>query len=410
MKTFLKKIIFITLFFSYPLLSGNENAVNTQSNHLISLSEGIKSPLRLCTGSDNSIFVTDYVKKVVCRYDSSGNLTGTVKLNFPPLCIASYHGEKLYVGDAGSGRIFIFNLDGTLIKSFGLFEQPADAVFDDNDLLYVTDTKNNCVSVYSADGIFQKSFGNNILNFPTGITFDRENQRILVAEHGGITPPDSSAHTASIHIFNKNGEWLGRFGGYGSKEGEFTRIQGLTVDRLGRIYAVDSYQGMVTVLDESGNFIERIGEYGYSEGQLRLPMDLILDSRGRLWITSLNSGRIEIFKVNDIPTEAGGEAGSSIPLHTELLQNYPNPFNPGTQIPFIIGRNENVSIRIYNLTGQIIRTINLGNLRAGRYTAKGRSYYWDGMNASGKQVASGFYFYELRTDSYTKIRRMLLLK
>jgi len=398
--------LFIILFFSYLPAKSNLSSVD----HTRSITEGIKGPLRLTVGSNNIYFVTDYVKNCVSRFDSSGNLKGEIKLDFSPLCIASYNENKIYVGGAHNGKMTIFDANGMIIKSFGNFEQPSDAVFDDNKLLYVADSKKNLISVYNSEGVFQKSFGDNILYFPTGIAIDQKNQRILVAEHGGITPPDSSGPVAAIHLFNKNGDWLGRFGAYGNGDGQFTHIQGLIVDQLGRIFVVDSFQGSITVLDENGNFLERIGEFGSSPGQLRLPTDVLIDSNNRLWVTSLNNGRIEIFDIGGLPTGIADEPVSTVPLQNQLLQNYPNPFNPGTRIPFMIAENEDVTISIYNLAGQKIRSIHLGTINGGKYLSDGKAVYWDGKNSAGNTVASGFYFYELRSDSFCKVRRMLLLK
>jgi sugar lactone lactonase YvrE len=410
MKKLSQNIIFIILSFVVPLFCGSQDTESVKSNYVNSITDGIKSPLRLTAASDNSFFVTDYVKRCICRYDSSGKLLAQIKPGFSPLSIASFNADRIYVGSAKNGRITIFDMDGTVIKSFGDFQQPSDAVFDDDNFLYIADSKKGAVSVYSTEGIHQRTFGADILFYPTGITFDQKNQRILVAEHGGITPPDSSGPVATIHIFSKNGEWLGHFGSYGNKEGQFTRIQGLAVDQTGRIYVVDSFQGSITVLDENGNFLERIGEFGSAPGQLRLPTDVLIDSNNRLWITSLNNGSIEVFNLDGFPTGIAGEPVSTVPLQNQLLQNYPNPFNPGTRIPFIIAGNEDVTINIYNLSGQRIRSIDLGVINSGKYTSEGKAVYWDGKNSAGKTVASGFYFYELRSESFSKVRRMLLLK
>ncbi len=393
-----------------PWIARGQSKIPKKTVYYKNITNGIKGPLRIMAASENAIYVTDFTKKSICRYDSSGHLSTEIKLPFSPLCIASYNETKLYVGDAQSGRINIIDSSGTVLKTFGALKQPSDAVFDDTHLLYVVDSKKGHIAVYNQDGVFQRSFGEDVLNFPTGIAFDRQNQRILVAEHGGITPPDSSGPTAKIHLFGKNGQWITCFGDYGNKAGRFTRIQGMTVDPFGRIFAVDSYQGVVTVLDEQGEFLGKIGEYGAAPGQLRLPMDVLLDAHNRLWVTALNNGSIDIFDINTLPTAIGNDPEPLLPLQSRLLQNFPNPFNPGTQIPFTIGNDETVTIHIYNLTGQKVRTVHLGFLNRGEYLTKGKSYYWNGKNDAGKNVASGFYLYELRTDSFSKVRRMLLLK
>ena len=99
-----------------------------------------------------------------------------------------------------------------------------------------------------------------------------------------------------------------------------------------------------------------------------------------------------------------------VPTETALLPNYPNPFNPETWIPFRLAKDADVSLRIYNTAGSLVRTIELGHHHAAVYETKGKAAYWDGRNNFGEQVASGVYFYSLSTDDYSETRKMLILK
>ena len=98
------------------------------------------------------------------------------------------------------------------------------------------------------------------------------------------------------------------------------------------------------------------------------------------------------------------------PEKTQLLANFPNPFNPETWIPYELATDTNVKITIYNTQGVVIRTLELGHQSAGYYTDRERAAYWDGRNASGEQVASGIYFYQLETDDMSTLRKMVILK
>ena len=93
-----------------------------------------------------------------------------------------------------------------------------------------------------------------------------------------------------------------------------------------------------------------------------------------------------------------------------LLQNYPNPFNPETWIPFTLKEKAQVVIRIYNLTGQLIKTLDLGEKEPGEYLSKDRAAYWNGHNDSGEEVASGIYFYQLRAGDKVLTKKMVVLK
>jgi hypothetical protein len=99
-----------------------------------------------------------------------------------------------------------------------------------------------------------------------------------------------------------------------------------------------------------------------------------------------------------------------LPEHTALLPNYPNPFNPETWIPFQLAQDAQVTISIYNTTGEIVRNIFLGNKPAGVYVNQDKAAYWNGRNQSGEKVSSGIYFYHMHAGNYRATRRMLILK
>jgi steroid delta-isomerase-like uncharacterized protein len=99
-----------------------------------------------------------------------------------------------------------------------------------------------------------------------------------------------------------------------------------------------------------------------------------------------------------------------IPLKSLLLQNYPNPFNPETWIPYQIRESASVVIRIHNTTGQLVRTLDLGQRSAGFYLGRTKAAYWDGLNSTGEKAASGIYFYQLRVGDFSSTRRMLIVK
>ena len=99
-----------------------------------------------------------------------------------------------------------------------------------------------------------------------------------------------------------------------------------------------------------------------------------------------------------------------IPKETALLPNYPNPFNPETWIPYHLAKDADVTLTIYDMTGQVVRQFALGHQAAGRYQSRSRAVYWDGQNEFGEQVASGVYFYHLSAGDYSATRKMLILK
>ena len=98
------------------------------------------------------------------------------------------------------------------------------------------------------------------------------------------------------------------------------------------------------------------------------------------------------------------------PVKYQVFQNFPNPFNPETWIPFQMPESADVTVKIYNVFGQTIRTIDLGQKGIGRYLSKDESIHWDGRNQNGELVPSGVYFYQFRAGKFMEMKKMLLVK
>jgi flagellar hook assembly protein FlgD len=95
---------------------------------------------------------------------------------------------------------------------------------------------------------------------------------------------------------------------------------------------------------------------------------------------------------------------------TALGQNYPNPFNPETWIPYQLAKPGEIVVKIYDASGRLVRTIELGYKKAGLYSDKSQAVYWDGRNQQGEAIASGIYFYQLKAGSFVSTRKMVMVK
>ena len=102
--------------------------------------------------------------------------------------------------------------------------------------------------------------------------------------------------------------------------------------------------------------------------------------------------------------------GDVQPQDTLLAQNFPNPFNPETWIPYQLSESTEVKISIYDISGRLVRSLDLGWQATGSYMTPSSAAYWDGRNAVGERVASGIYFYTLQTSDFAATRRMVILK
>lgn len=94
-----------------------------------------------------------------------------------------------------------------------------------------------------------------------------------------------------------------------------------------------------------------------------------------------------------------------IPDAVSLFQNYPNPFNPITTINYSVPKDTKVELKIYNIKGQLIKTLVNEIKPFGKY-----SVVWDGTDQSNHSVPSGVYLYRLKTKNDSKIRKMILLR
>jgi|GEM_PF-2163652 len=100
-----------------------------------------------------------------------------------------------------------------------------------------------------------------------------------------------------------------------------------------------------------------------------------------------------------------GDSEEPLPFAFALNQNYPNPFNPTTIVSFEIPSTQHVTLDIFNILGQKVKTLVDEDMSAGRY-----SLIWDGKNNAGRYISSGIYFSRLSSGDNTEIKKMLLLK
>ena len=97
--------------------------------------------------------------------------------------------------------------------------------------------------------------------------------------------------------------------------------------------------------------------------------------------------------------------GEGVPVEFALHENYPNPFNPTTALRFDLPEVSDVTLTIYNMLGQKVRTFDYQNTSAGYHSVK-----WNATNDLGEQVGAGVYLYQLQTKDFVKTRKMVLLK
>ena len=132
-----------------------------------------------------------------------------------------------------------------------------------------------------------------------------------------------------------------------------------------------------------------------SQSNLINPMELL---------SAQNALKTNGISANILPSKQNHQAdkNSDVPKTYALSQNYPNPFNPTTIINYQIPNNNYVTLKVYDILGNVVKTLVDGYKTQGSYSIN--------FNASSAGLASGVYFYQLRAGSFTATKKLLLLK
>ena len=126
-------------------------------------------------------------------------------------------------------------------------------------------------------------------------------------------------------------------------------------------------------------------------------------------LTSIAQVELEILGVSQPPKAAPGAPATKptvpLPKTFVLYQNYPNPFNARTCIEYELQRDVRVTLKIYNVLGQQVKTLANDFHHAGHYQV-----FWDGRNSMGSEIASGIYFIRLEAGTHALTRKTVLLR
>jgi len=120
-----------------------------------------------------------------------------------------------------------------------------------------------------------------------------------------------------------------------------------------------------------------------------------VDTLGNAFSPVFYKGYLEVQDINT-PTK---------PSSFSLSQNFPNPFNPKTMIRFALPKDSWVKLEVYNILGQKVKTLVDEKLAAGV-----KEVEWDGKDSKGLEFASGIYFYRIKADDFSDVKKMVMLK
>jgi hypothetical protein len=122
-------------------------------------------------------------------------------------------------------------------------------------------------------------------------------------------------------------------------------------------------------------------------------------------LTSIPVSDIRKMTFDSVAGTGENSTGEAVVSTFELFQNYPNPFNPSTTIEYQVPSVGNIRIQLYNVTGELVRTLMNAEQSAGKY-----SVTWNGRDENNHQVANGVYIYRVVFGNTVLSKKMLLLK
>ena len=187
-----------------------------------------------------------------------------------------------------------------------------------------------------------------------------------------------------------------------AREGFRVKVKNLsTKAALNKVTSAETAEGYnMTFVDLKAGHAARIGDVLEISADSPNPLIGVQPVRHTVTVDDVKSSTIQLedLIVYEIPAE------------TELLRNYPNPFNPETWIPYHLSEDADVNLTIYDISGEVVRDIDVGHQTAAKYDTRAKAIYWDGRNRFGEQVASGIYFYHLDAGDFSGTRKMVILK
>jgi M6 family metalloprotease-like protein len=135
-------------------------------------------------------------------------------------------------------------------------------------------------------------------------------------------------------------------------------------------------------------------EYSFISDSGFSKISIINSIHKKLTISENSEGKITLFgKVNN-------SSNTQMPQKFELLQNYPNPFNPVTTIKFLISKESQVNLSVFNILGEKVKELKNEVMKPGYYE----------INFDASLLASGIYFYRIQADAFVQTKKMILMK
>jgi DNA-binding beta-propeller fold protein YncE len=227
-----------------------------------------------------------------------------------PVGVARGAGDRLYVlsrsyeGRPDGKRVTICTVGEEYISEFGrgiraedadgvvpdgYFMWPTSIVLDQAGYVYVADEWLNRISIFTKDGDWIGKWGtagarDGELNRPSGLAFDRDENLYVV-----------DSLNSRIQKFTKDGRFILKWGTVGSGDGEFNMPWGIDIDTEGDVYVTDWRNDRVQKFTPEGNFLMQFGTSGSGDGEFNRPTGIAVDQAGAIYVADWRNDRLQLF-------------------------------------------------------------------------------------------------------------------
>jgi hypothetical protein len=359
-------------------------------------------------GSDNTIWHSDDIADSICHFDTLGNYLGSVVPKDAagnPLGLISGNivgkGNILYIGRNGVGEIVqIDKTTGNYINSF------ATVGGRDEDL------ECDVINFAPLEVIWSKdAYDNTVMAIEV-----EEGTCICAGEPEIITVELDIKPQSCPNPLNTNSKGVLPVAILGTMDFDVYDVDPATVLLEGVPPLRWNYEDVTTPVEPRYDTCDCTteGADGYMDMTLKFDRQAIVAALGAvsdgdvlvLTLTGMTYDSTEIEGrdcVRIIKKKASMLSGGNATV--SLDGAHPNPFNPETQISFSLTERMQVSLMIYNILGEKVKTLVNKEMDAGTH-----SIHWDGRDEAGNSVSSGVYFYRLRTDGFDQTKKMIMMK
>jgi len=255
-------------------------------------------------------------------------------------------GNFVYVSDCYNSRVQKFDRNGNFLLKWGgsgtadgQFNESQGIAVDGNGNVYVADLGNSRIEKFDSSGNFLLKWGSygsgngqfeSAGGIPLGLAINRSSGNIYVVDN----------NNNRIQKFDSNGNFLIKWGTYGTGDGQFNTPNGVVTDNAGNVYVADRKNNRVQKFDSNGNFLSKWGSQGTGDGQFNNPSDVAIDSFGDVYVVEGVNNRIQKFTYT--PRRVIGLTGSLAFGDVQV--------GAGKQLSFTIGNTGNMPLNVSSVS------------------------------------------------------------